>query len=173
MAKAAFNKKRTLFTTTLDLELRKKLVKCYVWNIALHGAETWTLRAVDQKHLESFEMWCWRRMDKISWTDNVRNEAVLLRVKEQRNILHEIHKRKANWIGHILRKNCLLQRVTIGKIQGGIEVTGRQGRRRRKLLDDLKERRGYSQLKEEALDRTMWTARFGRGFGPVVRQTTK
>jgi len=55
----------------------------------------------------------------------------------------------------------------------GIEVTGRQGRRRAKLLDDLKERRGYSHLKEEALDRTMWRARFGRGFGPVVRQTAK
>jgi len=52
-------------------------------------------------------------------------------------------------------------------------VTGRRGRRRRKLLDDLKEGRGYSNLKEEALDRTVWTARFGRGFGPVVRQTTK
>jgi hypothetical protein len=51
-------------------------------------------------------------------------------------------------------------------------VTGRQGRRRRKLLDDLKERKGYSHLKEEAVDRTMWRARFGRGFGPVVRQTT-
>ena len=76
-------------------------------------------------------------------------------------------------IGHILRRNCLLQRVTEGKIQGGIEVTGRQGRRRKKLLDDLKERRGYYHLKEEALDRTMWRARFGRGFGPVVRQTTK
>ena len=75
--------------------------------------------------------------------------------------------------GHILRRNCLLQRVTEGKIQGGIEVIGRQGRRRRKLLDDLKERRGYSHLKEEALDRTMWRACFGRGFGPVVRQTTK
>ena len=67
----------------------------------------------------------------------------------------------------------VLQRVTEGKIQGGIEVTGRQGRRRRKLLDDLKEKRGYSRLKEEALDRTMWRTRFGRGFGPVVRQTAK
>jgi len=57
--------------------------------------------------------------------------------------------------------------------QGGIEMTGGQGRRRRKLLDDLKERRGYSHLKEEALDHTMWRARFGRGLGPVVRQTTK
>jgi hypothetical protein len=76
-------------------------------------------------------------------------------------------------IGHFLRRNCLLQRVTEGKIQGGIEVTGRQGRRRRKLLDDRKERRGYSHLKEEALDRAMWRAGFGRGFGPVVGQTTK
>jgi hypothetical protein len=73
----------------------------------------------------------WRRMEKITWTDHVRNEEVLFRVKEQRNILHEIRKRKANW------------------------------------------RRGYSHLKEEALDRTMWRARFGRGFGPVVRQTAK
>jgi hypothetical protein len=67
----------------------------------------------------SFKMWCWRRMEKISWTDHLRNEEVLLRVKEQRNILHEISKRKANWIGHILRRNCLLQRVIEGKIQEG------------------------------------------------------
>jgi len=56
MAKAALNKKRALFTSTLDLELRKKILKCYIWSIALYGAENRTLRAVDQKHLESFEM---------------------------------------------------------------------------------------------------------------------
>jgi len=65
MAKAAFNKKGVLFTSTLDLELRKKLLKCYIWSIALYGVETCALRAVDQKHLGSFEMWCWRRMEKI------------------------------------------------------------------------------------------------------------
>jgi hypothetical protein len=99
MAKAAFNKKKkkkkkkkNLFTSKLDLNLRKRLVRCYVWSIALYGAETWTLRATDQKHLESFEMWCWRRMEKISWTDHVRKEEVLLTVDEQRNILHEIIK---------------------------------------------------------------------------------
>ena len=113
-------------------------MKCYIWSIALYGAETWTLRAVDQKHQESFEMWYWRRMEKISSIDHVRNEEVLLRVKEQRNILHEIRKQKANWIGYILRRNCLLQRVIEGKIKGGIEVTGRRGRKRRKLLDGLR-----------------------------------
>ena len=112
-------------------------------------------------------------MEKISWTDHVRNEEVLVRVKEQRNILHEISKRKAYWIGHILGRNCLLLQVIEGKIKGGIEVTERRGRRRRKLLDDLKERRGFSHLKEEHIDRTRWRARFGRGFGPVVRQTAK
>ena len=58
MAKAAFNKKRVLFTSTLDLELRKKLAKCYIWSTALYGAENWTLRVVDEKHLGSLEMWC-------------------------------------------------------------------------------------------------------------------
>jgi hypothetical protein len=71
--------------------------------------------------------------------------AVLLRVNEQRNIPHEISNRKANWIGHILDRNCLLRQVIEGKIKGGIEVTGRLGRRSRKLLDDLKERRDTSE----------------------------
>jgi hypothetical protein len=86
MAKAAFNKKN-LFTGKLDLNLRKKLVKCHIWSMALYGAETWTIRAVDQKHLERFEMGCWSRMEKFGWTDHVRIEEVLLRVSEQRNIL--------------------------------------------------------------------------------------
>jgi hypothetical protein len=109
------------------------------------------------------------------WKRSVRprNEEILLGVKEQRNILHEISKPKANWIGHILRRSCLLRQVTEGKIKDGIEVTVRRGRRRRKLLDDLNEGRGYSHLKQEALDRIMWRARFRRAFGPVVRQTAK
>jgi hypothetical protein len=88
VAKAAFNKK-ILVTSKSELYLRKKLVKCYIWSIALYGAEMWTLRKVDQTYLESFEMWCWRRME-ISWTDRVRNEEVLHNVKEERNILHTI-----------------------------------------------------------------------------------
>jgi hypothetical protein len=70
-------------------------------------------------------------------------------------------------------ENCLLRQVIEAKTKGWIEVTGRRGRRRRKLLYDLKERRGYSHLKEEVLDRTTQTARFWRGFGPVMRLTAK
>jgi hypothetical protein len=116
--------------------------------------------------MEIFEMWCWRRME-ISWTDHVRNKYYL----EPRSRGISYRKYKANWIGQILRIKCLQQQVIERKIKGGIEVTGRQGRRRRKLLDDLKGRRRNFNLKEAALDRTMWKARFGRGFGPVVRQT--
>ena len=112
-------------------------------------------------------------MEKISWTDHVRNEEVLLTVNEHRNTLHEIRKRKVNGIGQILRRKWLLKHVIEGKIKEEIEVTRRRGRRRKKLLDDLKDRRGYSHSKEEALDRTMWRNRFGRGVGPVVRQNTE
>jgi hypothetical protein len=78
---------------------------------------------------------------KNGWTDHVRNEEVLFTVNERRNILHEIRKREANWIGHILRKNCLLKEVKEGKTKGEMEVKRRRGRRRKKLLDDLKDRR--------------------------------
>jgi hypothetical protein len=68
-------------------------------------------------------------MGKISWTEHVRNIEGLLSGRVQRNILHEINKRKANWIGHILHRNCLLQKIIEGKVKGRIEVTGRRGRR--------------------------------------------
>jgi alpha-D-ribose 1-methylphosphonate 5-triphosphate synthase subunit PhnL len=112
-------------------------------------------------------------MEKISWTNRVRNEEVLPRVKEERNILHTIKRRKANWISHILRRNCLLKHVIEGKLEGRIEMTGRRGRRRKQLLDNLKVKNRYWKLKEEALDRTLWKTRFGRGYGPVVRQITE
>jgi len=58
MAKAAHNKKKTLFTSTFGLNLKNKLVNCYIWSTTLCGAETWTLREVDQKYLDNFGMWC-------------------------------------------------------------------------------------------------------------------
>jgi hypothetical protein len=93
----------------------------------------------------------------------------LYRIKEERNILHTIKRRKANWIGHILRRNCILKHMIEGMLEGRIEMTGR----RRQLLDDFKEKRRYWKLKEEALDHTLWRTCFGRGYGPVVRQTAE
>jgi hypothetical protein len=125
----------------------------------LKGMETWGRGQTKKKRV------------MISWTERVRNEEVLHRVKEERNILHTIKRRKANRIRHILRRNCLLKHVIKGKLQGRIDVTGKWGRRRKQLLDDLKEKRRYWKLKEEALARTVWRTCFGRGYGPAVKQT--
>jgi hypothetical protein len=82
-------------------------------------------------------------MENISWTDRVRNEEVLHRVKEERNNLHTVKRRQAKWIGHILRRNCVLKHVIEEKLEGRIEMTGRRGRRRKQLLDNLTEKRRY------------------------------
>jgi hypothetical protein len=98
----------------LDINWRKKPIKWYIWITAVYGAETWTMRTVYQKYLESFEMWFCRRMEKISWIRRVGNE-VWHSVKEERNILHAVKRKKANWIGHILRRNFLIEQVTEGR----------------------------------------------------------
>jgi hypothetical protein len=111
MEKAAFNKKKPLFTNKLDLNFGKTPMKHYIWSIALYGAGTWTLRTADQKYFESSKMWRWKRVEKISRNDRVKNEEVFLvhRVKEERNILHVTKRRETNWTGHILRRKCLLK----------------------------------------------------------------
>ena len=90
------------------------------------------MRKADQKHIETFKVLSYKRMEKISWTDRVRNEEVLQSVKEEMNILHKTQRTKANWIGHILH--------TLKT--GGTEVTGKRGRRRKQLLNDLMKTRG-------------------------------
>jgi hypothetical protein len=113
-------------------------------------------------------------MEKISWTDRVRNEEVLHTAKEERNIMHTVKRRKTDWICHILHRNCLLKHVIEGKIEERMEITVRQRRRRcKQLLDDLKETRKYWKLKEEALYLTVWRTGFGRGYGRVGRQTAE
>jgi hypothetical protein len=88
-----------------------------MWNIALCGAESWTVQKVYQTYLKNFEIWCWRRMEEISWTDRVRNEEILHRAKKERNILRTIKRNNSNWIGHMLCRNCLLKHVIEGNIE--------------------------------------------------------
>jgi len=81
-------------------------------------------------------------MEKIIWTDRVRNEEVLQRVREGRSIVHTVNRRKGNWIGHVLRRDCLVKLVIEGDTEGMIEVMGIRGRRCKQLLDDQQEKRG-------------------------------
>jgi hypothetical protein len=97
---------------------------------------------------------------------------VLQRVKEEQKTL-QIEEKRPKWIGHILCRNCVLKHIIEGKIERGIEVMARRGIRRKQLLDDLKGKRGYWKFKEEVLDSTLWRTCFGRGCGPVVRQTNE
>ena len=137
IAKAAFNNKMALFSDKFKLNLRKKLVKCHPCSIDIYVAENATPQKVDRKYLEKSEMWCWWKMKMISWTDRVRNEEVLGRIKEERNTSHTLQRMEVNWIGHILQRNCFLEHV--------IEVKWKREERRRRrskqLLDDLKETR--------------------------------
>jgi hypothetical protein len=94
-------------------------------------------------------------------------------VKEERNILHTKKRRKNNWVGNILSRKCVLDHAIEGNIERVIAGMGRQGGSCKQLLNDLKETREYWKLKEEALDRTLWRTRFGRGCGPVIRQTVE
>jgi hypothetical protein len=110
-------------STRKIIKFRKRLSMCYTWSTALYGSETWTLLILDQKYPGNFDMWCKRGMVQISLIDQVRNEEVLHTVNEDRNIVHTIKGRKANWIGHILHRNCPRKYVIEEKIEGMIEVT--------------------------------------------------
>ena len=132
-SKEAFNRKISLLTRKLNIELKKKLVRCYVLSIALCGSETWIVRKLERRYLESFEMWCWRREEKIKWSEKETNEQVLERIEEKWTLLNNILRRKPNWIGHILRRNCHLRDAIEGQVT---EVKG-VGKRRTQLLDYL------------------------------------
>ena len=125
MVKVAFNRKRSIFCGPLEKELQKRLVKRFVWSVVLYGAETWTLRRNEQKQLEPFEMWVWRRMQRVKCTDKIKNAVVLEKVGEGRTVLELIRKRKRNWLGHWLRRNCLLKDALEGMVNGK-KVRGRR-----------------------------------------------
>ena len=126
-------------------------------------------RKADHKYLGSFKMWCFEKDGE----DQRDRSCEKWRSVTESHGLEEYHtnskSRRANWIGHILRRNCHLKHVIEGKIEGRIEVMGRRRVRNKQLLDDLNAKRVCYKLKEEALDRSLWRTRFRRGCGPVVR----
>jgi hypothetical protein len=101
----------------------------------------------------------------------VGNEEVS-RVKDERDILQTINRRWANWIGHIMRRNCRLIHVIEGEKEVRIQLTVKWGRRRKQLQDDIKKTRGHCKLKEEALDHTLWRTRFGKVYGQITEWMT-
>ena len=147
-----FNKKKKLLCGPLRKELKKRLGKCYVWSVTLYGAETWTLRKEDEKRIEALEMWIWRKMEGVQWSDRVQNEEVLRRIGERREMLATIRKRKKNWIGHCLRRDSIVKDCIEGMVNG----RRKRGRRRCQLLDNIKTDGEYNVTKRLAEDREGW-----------------
>jgi hypothetical protein len=166
MAKDAFNRHQKLLTSNINRNLKKRLIKTLIWSVLLYGSESWTLKKADTNRLESFEMWIWRRIEKISWRERIRNEEVLRRVGEKRTLLATIWKRKMNWIGHIMRGEGML-RVTI---EGRLEGKRPRGRKRRMMLDDILSGQKYHEKKTLAQNRDQWRRR--SCAGPVSGQST-
>ena len=102
----------------MNLELKKRIIKCLVWSVALDAAETWTLTQAESDRIEALEMWIWRRMEKISWMDEVTNKDVLRKVNESKNTLNVIRQRKRQWIGHALRHDEFLREIFEGRMKG-------------------------------------------------------
>lgn len=156
IAKQAFNRKKQIIKNKkISLNIRKRFIKSYIWSIALYGGETWTMTQRDRQRLEAFEMWCWRRMEGISWTEMVSNERVLERVKEKRSIMDTIENRRGSMIGHLIRHDLFIKNIIEGKIEG---KRGR-GRPRRTFMEQIKEKvhvGSYQEVKELAGTRKDW-----------------
>lgn len=121
MARSNFLKLRNLLCDKrLNIHIKDNFVKCYVLSTLLYGAESWTLKVSAMNKLEAFEMWVYRRMLRIPWTDRVSNERVLNQMNKDRELLDIIKKRKAAYLGHIMRhsKYEFLQLIIEGKIEG-------------------------------------------------------
>src|SRR6218665_2275568 len=117
MGKEAFSRRKVFLRGGLKRCLRKTIVKTLIWSVTLYCAETWTLRKEVITRLEAFEMWIWRRMEKISWTEHISNEVLKL-VEEERSLLMIIRMRQRNWMGHIMRGDSL-QREKYRRKNGG------------------------------------------------------
>ena len=136
---------------SLSLHLKKRMVKAFVWSVALYGSETWTRQKEDIRRLEAFELWIWRRMMKVPWTEHKTNEEILKMVETERKIMDTIRSR------HILRHDWLLRITLEGQIQGKKAY----GRPRTMLLDWLlkteEDNISYEELKLSAQDRSRWS----------------
>ena len=147
LAKKKFMERREILSGEMGIEMKKKLVKCLIWSVATFGAETWIMNAETRRRIESFEMWCWRRMLKVKWTEKRSNEWVLEQVGEMWTLLKAIERRKKQWLGHVMRHNGMMREVVEGKMKG------KKGKGRPRL--GLWEQ-NYEEVKRLAENRNNW-----------------
>ena len=156
IARSAFNSlKGALMSSNISLNTKKRIIKCYVWSTLLYGCETWTITQAHINKLQAFEMWVYRKIKRISWTDKITNEEVLNRVSAKRYIMSAIKGRKIAYFGHMIRKDNI-QRVLL---EGRIDGIRCRGRPRSEWTDNIKEWSNISHYNEMVLtaqDRKKW-----------------
>jgi len=121
IARKFFTKYKTILCNqNISIKLRLRFAKCYVWSVLLYGLESWTLKTSHMNKIEAFEMWIYRRIQKISWVDHISNSEVLRRMGTERALLQLAKRRKTAYFGHLMRNNKyeLLQLIVQGKIEG-------------------------------------------------------
>ncbi|NSM56165.1 hypothetical protein HET73_00315 [Wolbachia endosymbiont of Atemnus politus] len=155
LARTHFMKRKSLFTSKeLSLQTRLRLIKCYIWPIALYGMETWTMGKNIRKRIKAFEMWTIRRAMHVSWEERITNEDVLRMAGVEREIMNHIMQRKTRYFGHIIRKNDIQRLLLEGRIEG----TRSRGRQRLTWFDNIKDwtNHSYSTCTRLASSRTKW-----------------
>lgn len=157
IAKTSFwNMKNILTNRKLSIPTRKRAIKCYVWSTLLYGGETWTISRSMEKRLEAMEMWLWRRMLKVSWTERKTNVEILRMAGEQRRLMSEIRGRQLQFVGHVMRRDELENTVLTGMVEG----TRDRGRQREKYLDWMRKHlqagMNIAQVLQRTRDREMW-----------------
>ena len=145
-----------LTNSRISIVTRMKAIKTYVWSTLLYGCEAWTISRAMEKKLEAFEMWCWRRMLRVSWTQRRSNANILETIGCRKELLSIVSKRQMTFFGHIMRAEGLENLATTGRIAG----TRSRGRPRKKYLDRMREIIGggitTQQLLMATRDREQW-----------------
>lgn len=159
MAKTAFMKMRSLLINkNIQINTKKRLVKCYIWPVLLYGSESWTTTKAIDKRIEALEMWIWRRILRISWTKKIRTEEVLQLMETRRELTRCYRERGLRFLGHSMRKGGLENNSITGKIEG---VRGR-GRRRADFVSGMRKYTKSSDTNVDFLrktfDRDVWKA---------------
>ena len=156
IARGTFNSlKGILLSSNICLNTKKRIIKCYVWSTLLYGCETWTVTQTHINKLQAFEMWLYRKLKRISWTDKVTNEEVLRRVNAKRQVIPTIKMRKTAYFGHMIRRDDIQRQLLEGKIEG----TRSRGRPRIEWTDNISEWtkiKRYNEMVITAQDRPKW-----------------
>ena len=169
IAKNAFGKMKNVLTNRhVRIETRIRVIKAYIWATLLYGCETWTINKDMERKLEAFEVWCWRRIMRVSWMERRTNDSIFEEIGKERELLRTIRRRQMRFLGHVMRREQLENLSLTGRVSGR---RGR-GRPRVKYMDGLKRAMGGGLRTGEVLqmtrDREVWKSVIANVFNDTA-----